>query len=63
MEWIHVIDQLPNEEVVVLVAVPQGGGLYLRALGYYYNNNWWYGTRKYNGIVTHWMYLPKPPTP
>ena len=72
-EWISVKDRLPEEDDNYIVTVcdegcSDGEGIWYSTVvvvAEYYKGSWtWYeGSSEYSleGIVTHWMPLPKPP--
>jgi hypothetical protein len=58
-EWISVNDRLPELAVSVLAWKPCGP-----FVGFYDDDTWTVTTDQYSECgITHWMPLPKPPTP
>lgn len=61
MEWIKCSDRLPKPDIYVLCAIPEGVLLYTA----YYAEGWGfipYGEYRPDFRITHWSYLPEPPT-
>ncbi len=58
MQWVACAEQLPSHEEIVLVYTYSGMDIYqfLDDQFYHYENGY-----VQNGVVTHWMPLPKPP--
>lgn len=65
-EWISVKDQLPEIGERVLVTAYEGGSLVAERAGLLKDVEWHWKTQfgfYLADIYTHWMPLPKPPTP
>jgi hypothetical protein len=61
MSWISV-NQLPEDDGQVLIAVDMANGIKHVAMGWYNpNHGWSLVPTRWDSAITHWMPVPKPP--